>query len=84
MSNFITLDDLFVPFWDEIKDRKIFCGFKIMGEQKMPVGVDGQTGLGADASIERFGTYEQIKQMMIQSEFQFGTGSGCQAGFCTD
>lgn len=28
--------------------------------------------------------YEQIKQMMIQSEFQFGTGSGCQAGFCTD
>ena len=65
MSNFITLDDLFLPFWDEIKDRQVFCGFKIIGEQKMPVGVDGQTGLGADASIERFGTYEQIKAMNL-------------------
>jgi hypothetical protein len=65
MSNFITLDDLFLPFWEEIKDRQVFCGFKIIGEQKMPVGVDGQTGLGADASIERFGTYEQIKAMNL-------------------
>lgn len=29
-------------------------------------------------------TYEQIKQVNIQQEFNFGTGSGCQAGFCTD
>lgn len=65
MSNFITLDDLFLPFWEEIKDRQVFCGFKIIGEQKMPVGVDGQTGLGADASIERFGTYQQIKDMNL-------------------
>lgn len=65
MSNFITLDDLFLPFWEELKDRKVFCGFKLIGEQKVPVGVDGQTGLGADASIERFGTYEQIKQMNL-------------------
>lgn len=28
--------------------------------------------------------YSQIKNIEIQSEFDFGTGSGCQAGFCTD
>lgn len=65
MSNFITLDDLFLPFWEVLKDRKVFCGFKLIGEQKVPVGVDGQTGLGADASIERFGTYQQIKEMNL-------------------
>lgn len=65
MSNFITLDDLFLPFWDGLKDRNIFCGFKLIGEQKVPVGVDGQAGLGADASIERFGTYQQIKDMNL-------------------
>jgi hypothetical protein len=65
MSNFISLDDLLLPFWEQIKDQKVFCGFKIIGEQKVPVGADGQTGLGADASIERFGTYEQIKAMNL-------------------
>ena len=65
MSNFITLDDLFTPFWDKLKDRQIFCGFKLIGEQKVPVGADGQTGLGADADIGRFGTYEQIKKMNL-------------------
>jgi hypothetical protein len=63
MSNFITLDDLFVPFWDAFKDRNVFCGFKIIGEQKVPTGIDGQAGLGADASIERFGTYKQVKEL---------------------
>ncbi len=29
-------------------------------------------------------TYEKIKQYPLQSDFDFGTGSGCQAGFCTD
>jgi hypothetical protein len=29
-------------------------------------------------------TYDRIKDLEIQSEFNFGTGSGCQAGFCTD
>lgn len=29
-------------------------------------------------------TYEKIKDIMLQSEFSFGTGSGCSAGFCTD
>jgi hypothetical protein len=28
--------------------------------------------------------YEQIKKIGIQKDFIFGTGSGCQAGFCTD
>lgn len=29
-------------------------------------------------------TYDQIKKIGIQQDFFFGTGSGCQAGFCTD
>jgi hypothetical protein len=29
-------------------------------------------------------TYEMIKSMGLQSEFVFGTGSGCKAGFCHD
>lgn len=28
--------------------------------------------------------YEQIKKIGLQTDFFFGTGSGCQAGFCTD
>jgi hypothetical protein len=28
--------------------------------------------------------YNQIKNIGIQQDFNFGTGSGCQAGFCTD
>lgn len=28
--------------------------------------------------------YEQIKIIGLQQDFNFGTGSGCQAGFCTD
>lgn len=28
--------------------------------------------------------YSSIKKLMIQSDFIFGTGSGCQAGYCTD
>lgn len=30
------------------------------------------------------GTYEKFKKMGLQQDFFFGTGSGCQAGFCTD
>jgi hypothetical protein len=29
-------------------------------------------------------TFEQIKKIGLQQDFFFGTGSGCQAGFCTD
>ena len=29
-------------------------------------------------------TYEKIKTIGLQQDFFFGTGSGCQAGFCTD
>jgi hypothetical protein len=29
-------------------------------------------------------SYEQIKTIGLQQDFFFGTGSGCQAGFCTD
>jgi len=30
------------------------------------------------------GTYTQIKTIGLQQDFNFGTGSGCQAGYCTD
>lgn len=29
-------------------------------------------------------TFEDIKKIGLQQDFHFGTGSGCQAGFCTD
>ena len=29
-------------------------------------------------------SYEQIKKLHLQSEFSFGTGAGCDAGYCTD
>jgi hypothetical protein len=29
-------------------------------------------------------TYDKIKNIGLQQDFFFGTGSGCQAGFCTD
>jgi hypothetical protein len=28
--------------------------------------------------------YQKIKNLALQSEFYFGTGSGCNAGYCTD
>ena len=28
--------------------------------------------------------YFNIKKLGLQKDFNFGTGSGCQAGFCTD
>jgi len=28
--------------------------------------------------------YQQIKKQMLQSEFSFGTGAGCNGGYCTD
>jgi hypothetical protein len=41
-----------------------------------------QEGIGKKWKKEM--NYEQIKKQMLQSEFSFGTGSGCNAGFCTD
>jgi hypothetical protein len=29
-------------------------------------------------------TYEQIGKIFLQQEFNFGTGAGCNAGYCTD
>jgi hypothetical protein len=29
-------------------------------------------------------SYNTIKKLSIQQDFNFGTGTGCQAGFCTD
>lgn len=29
-------------------------------------------------------SYDKIKTIGLQQDFYFGTGSGCQAGFCTD
>jgi hypothetical protein len=29
-------------------------------------------------------TYQKIKKIGLQQDFKFGTGAGCQAGYCTD
>ena len=36
------------------------------------------------ATWKKEATYAQIKTIGLQTDFNFGTGSGCQAGFCTD
>ena len=36
------------------------------------------------AKWKKEGTYFQFKEIGLQMDFHFGTGSGCQAGFCTD
>lgn len=36
------------------------------------------------AKWKKEGTYFQFKEIGLQMDFFFGTGSGCQAGFCTD
>jgi hypothetical protein len=39
---------------------------------------------GENKRWKKEGTYEQFKTVGLQQDFFFGTGSGCQAGFCTD
>jgi hypothetical protein len=36
------------------------------------------------AKWKKEATFAQIKTIGLQTDFNFGTGSGCQAGFCTD
>ena len=38
----------------------------------------------ANAQWKKEMSFEQIKKVGLQQDFFFGTGSGCQAGFCTD
>lgn len=35
-------------------------------------------------TFKKEASYEKVKRMGLQSDFFFGTGSGCQAGYCTD
>ena len=37
-----------------------------------------------NARWKKEGTYQQFKEIGLQMDFHFGTGSGCQAGYCTD
>jgi hypothetical protein len=37
-----------------------------------------------DHSLKEDYSLLEIQRMGIQLDFVFGTGSGCQAGFCTD
>jgi len=46
------------PFWYELKDLPIFCGFT---DQKRPVGIDGIMGIAEAATTGRLGTYDQAK-----------------------
>lgn len=46
-----------------------------------------QKNVGNRKKIQTFKketNYENIKKIGLQQDFIFGTGSGCQAGFCTD
>ena len=36
------------------------------------------------ATWKKEGKYEDFKKIGLQMDFNFGTGSGCQGGFCTD
>lgn len=38
----------------------------------------------AKSTWKKDGRYSEFKNHPIQADFMFGTGSGCQAGFCTD
>lgn len=39
---------------------------------------------GKGKKWKKEGTYFKFKEIGLQMDFHFGTGSGCQAGFCTD
>jgi hypothetical protein len=51
-------------------------------QEKKPVKYKGE--YVAQTFKDNKMTYEQIKTIGLQQDFFFGTGSGCQAGFCTD
>jgi hypothetical protein len=36
------------------------------------------------ATWKKEGKYEDFKKLGLQMDFNFGTGSGCDAGYCTD
>ena len=38
----------------------------------------------AKAQWKKEMSYERVKKIGLQTDFFFGTGSGCQSGFCTD
>ena len=68
MNNFnTTINDATQPFWHEIKDLRVFCRFNVIGETKFPIDIQGNKGIGANASLQALGTYDQIKGM----EFNF-------------
>jgi len=44
------------PFWNQFRDKPIFCGFT---DQKRPVGIDGVMGIAESATSGKLGTYDQ-------------------------
>ena len=59
MANTIVSEtDSKFPFWWQLKEFPIFCGFTDM---KRPVGIDGVMGIAEAATTGRLGTYDQAK-----------------------
>lgn len=64
MNNFITTkEDVTNPFWHQIKDLQVFCRFNVIGETKFPIDLQGNRGIGANASLSALGTYEDIEPL---------------------
>ena len=51
------------PFWHQIKELRVFCRFNVIGETKFPIDLQGNKGIGANASLQALGTFEQIKDL---------------------
>ena len=64
MNNFnTTKQDATNPFWHQIKDLRVFCRFNVIGESKFPIDLQGNRGIGANASLSALGVYDQIKDL---------------------
>lgn len=60
MNNIITTnDDTQNPFWHQIRNKKIFCRFNVAGDTKYPIDMQGNRGIGANASISATGTADE-------------------------
>lgn len=48
------------PFWDQLKDERIFVAFD---NNKIPYAVDGSAGVSKDSALIGRGTYEQVVKL---------------------
>lgn len=69
MPNELNGHQTLTPFWHQLKDEQIFCGFNVFKKKgsdkptKQPVGVDGKPGVSAQDALSRCGTYDQMSKV---------------------